>query len=239
MPNDLNLIEATSGVKTRNKATTAVRLVQVAALAAVLVPLGSVAAEASSITFTSTAPSGTYSFPDVVEGDAFDFTLAFTGIPSGDTFSVDVEAATYSALDQLAQPAPAGSVCVPIAGPGQCVEFTATTTAVAPTDFDYYTVSIDWTFPTDPNFPNTGDEQVQLLESHADGPFANITIPGSYFAGCPPELCDPGISGQSDSFSLYTVVDTTVPEPATFALLGSGLSGLLMRYRRQRTSRAS
>ena len=239
MPNDLNLVEATSGVKTRNKAATAVRLLQVAALAAVLVPLGSVAAEASSMSFSSTQPSETYTFPDFVAGDAFDFTLAFTGIPSGDTFSVDVEAATFSALDQLAQPAPAGSVCVPIAGPGQCVEFTAMTTAVAPTDFDSYAVTIDWSFDTDPNFPNTGGHQVQLLESHAGGPFTNITTPGSYFAGCPPEFCDPGISGQSDSFSLYTVTDTPVPEPATFALLGSGLAGLLMRYRRQRTSRAS
>lgn len=236
MPDDLNPIEATSGAKTRNKASTAVRLVQVAALAAVLVPLGSVAAEATSLSFSSTQTSETYTF---VEGGSFDFTLAFTGIPSGDMFAVNVEPVLYTALDRLAQSAPAGSVCVPIAGPGECIEFIATTNAVAPTDFDFYTVTIDWGFATDPDFPNTGDHQVQLLESHADGPFTNITVPGSYFPGCPVGLCDPGISGQSDSFSLYTVTDATVPEPATFALLASGLAGLLTQYRRRRTSRAS
>lgn len=234
MPNDLNRIEATSGPKARKKASTVVRLVQIAALAAVLVPLGSVAAEATPLNFSPTMTSGTafFDFGSETAPEPFDFTLAFNTVV--DSFSVDVEAAAFSALDQLAEPAPAGSVCIPIAGAGECVDFTATTTASASADFHSYTVSIDWTFPTDPNFPNTGGEQVQLLESHAGGPFTNITVPGSYFSGCPAEFCpDPGISGQSDSFSFYTVVDTTVPEPATCALLGSGLAGLLMRYRRR------
>jgi hypothetical protein len=230
---DLNQIEATSGRKARKKASTAARLLQVAALAAVMVPLGSVVVEASSITYTHTSTSGTYffNFGSESEPEPFDFTLTFDQITQGDSFSVDVEASTT-----LSQSVPAGSVCVPIAGPGQCVDFAATTTAVKPTDFDFYDVTVLWSFPTDSNFPNTGGHQVELLESHAGGPFVNITIPGSYSAGASP-LGDPGISGQSDSFSHYTVVDA-VPEPATVALLGSGLAGLLMRYRR-RISRAS
>jgi hypothetical protein len=228
MPNDMNQIEATSQRKSRKKASTAVRLLQVAALVAVMVPLGSVVAEASSLPFNPTLTSETYGF-DFGSG-LFTFTLAFDKV--FDSFSVDVEASTT-----LAKPVPAGSVCVPIAGLGQCVDFNATTTAVKPTDFDFYDVTVLWSFPTDPNFPNTGGHLVQLLESHAGGPFVNITIPGSYSAGASP-LGDPGISGQSDTFSDYTVVDTTVPEPATVTLLGSGLAGLLMRYRR-RSSRAS
>jgi hypothetical protein len=230
MANDLNPMETTSGLKTRKKASTAVRLLQVAALAAVMVPLGSVEAEATSMSFSSAQTSETYTFPDFVAGDAFDFILSFNQVfdPPSHPFSVDVTASTT-----LAQAVPAGSVCVPLAGPGECVDFNASTTAVKGTDFDFYTVSIHWTFPTDSTFPNTGGHQVELLESHAGGPFLNITIPGSYFPGCPDELCiDPGISGTSDSFSDYTVVDA-VPEPATFALLGSGLAGLLMRSRRR------
>jgi hypothetical protein len=226
MPNDLNPIEATSGMKTRKKSSAAVKLLQVAALAAVMVPFGSAVAEAGSILFSSGSPSGTYTFGS--ENEPFDFILTFTGIPQNDSFSVDVEANVLSELDP---PVPAGSVCIPIDGSGDCIDFTATTTAVAPTDFTSYVATIDWTFDTNSNFPNTGNQRVELLESHAGGPFTDITIPGSYCAVLP--CGDPGISGQSDSFSQYTVVDATVPEPATLALLGSGLAGLLMRSRRR------
>jgi hypothetical protein len=226
MPNDLNLIEATSGMKTRKKSSTAARILQVVVVATVMVPLASVAAEASSVTFSPTSTFGIYFF-DFGSGPTSEpFTFALTFHQVFDTFSVDVEASTT-----LAKPVPAGSVCVPIAGPGQCVDFTATTTAVAPTDFDFYRVTVDWTFPTDPTFPNTGGHRVEILESHAGGPFVDITIPGSYSPFITP---DPGISGQSDSFSDYTIVDATVPEPATLALLGSGLTGLLMRRYRRR-----
>jgi hypothetical protein len=185
------------------------------------------------MSFSSAQQTETYSFN--LEGFPFDFILTFNQVfdPPTNPFSVDVEASTT-----LAQPVPAGSVCVPIGGPGDCVDFLATTTAVKGTDYNFYTVTIDWVFDTNFTFPNDGGHQIELLESHAGGPFLNITIPGSYFPGCPEELIcgDPGISGQSDSFSNYTVIDTTAPEPATLALLGTGLTGLLMRYRRRQRS---
>src|SRR5580692_12754204 len=97
MPNDLNPIEATSGMKTRKKSSAAVKLLQVAALAAVMVPFGSAVAEAGSILFSSGSPSGTYTFGS--ENEPFDFILTFTGIPQNDSFSVDVEANVLSELD--------------------------------------------------------------------------------------------------------------------------------------------
>jgi hypothetical protein len=67
---------------------------------------------------------------------------------------------------------------------------------------------------------------------------ANITDPGSFCIECGPPG-DPAIGGTARDFSDTLVADTTVPEPASLLLIGSGLGALYRRRQRALAARDS
>jgi hypothetical protein len=218
------------------------KLIQAAALAAVLVPLGSVAVETSTITH-SYSGSGTGSPANNL---AFDFgpyklRLFFENLAFLAGFAVTVEDLPTNQAT-VGSRLPAGHVCVPMLDPSStlnpCVEFDVD--APDPGSGTWtgdYDITIAWDFNTDPTFPDTPGGRIRLLHDSSLLPgnaFASdITTNGSYFSG----TVDPAIGGRDDNFQSFIVTqngNAAVPEPATLFLVTSGVGGLLYRRRRKK-----
>jgi PEP-CTERM motif-containing protein len=229
-----------------NRSSTSKKLVQAAALATLLVPLGSVAVESASITCgfgesygdvgsgsgcTSSTPSSSrFDF-----GDYF-FELAFSLV--GPDFEVTVETTPSVALAEGSFP---GYECIELSATDGCVDFRVITTGAAGTHWTDYTVTIDWSDWNDLLFPGIEPRMRMLHDRSAfDGPeppgtydFDMCITPGLYDA-CE-AFIEPGIrSGDTDFDSfIAALAPATVPEPASVILLATGASAALYRKRRR------
>lgn len=225
------------------------KLIQAAALAAVLVPLGSVAVETSPITH-SYSGTGTANPANNLLFDfgPYEFRLNFENLFEFAGFAVTVndqttnQGAVASRLTNFP-----GHVCVPMVDPAStvnpCVDFVVT--APGPSQFTwtgFYDITIAWDFNTDPTFPDFPGDRIRILHNEGNvagnGFDSDITTPGSYFSGL-----DPAIGGRDDNFQSFMVTQrpvatNAVPEPATLLLVTSGVSGLLYRRRRKRQDAA-
>jgi hypothetical protein len=224
------------------------KLVQAAALAAVLVPLGSIAVETAPISHVYSGGGGG---PEI-NNQLFDFgpyelRLFFEDLATFADFSVTVnnqptnQAAVNSRLGSFG-----GYLCVPIdpSIPGApCVDFDVDAPDPGPTTWTgFYDVTIAWDANTDPAFSNEPGDRIRILHNRGDVPGngfdTDITTPGSYFNGF-----DPAIGGRDDNFQTLMVLQrplatNAVPEPATLFLVSTGVSGLLYRRRRKRQDSA-
>jgi PEP-CTERM motif len=253
--------ERTSPVSagTHNRSSKAAKLAQAAALAAVLVPLGSVAAEATSIdhTFSGEAANQNYDFHSF--GGNYEFELFFEN-PSGPEFVVRVtdNITTQDALTEdgrLNNPEVQGDICVPIAdGLDTCVDF-AVTRVISdqqgnPVEIPLlqgddtftgsYSVTIRWDAITDFDFPNDPGNRIRIIHNKGSVPGdafdTDITTEGSYQGSLLLQsFDDPAIGGRDDNFQSLMVAQrpNAVPEPATLFLVTTGVSGLLYRRRRK------
>jgi hypothetical protein len=263
MPSHVQPTQAASS--TRKKSSTAARLVQAAALAAVLVPLGSVAMEATTIScgFSGYASDGSnggdgcsFSFGD---RNRFNFgnyalDLEFVGLDPFANFDVSV---TDNPMTQgeFSERATAFSdyVCIPLEDGGPCRDFVV----LAPHErqWDSYLLKIVWDFDTNSAFPNEpvngqGVGQVRMLHNPSSD-FPNNSFlhdmcleaisNGSY------EACtyyptadtggpDPGIRSGDTVFSSFTVAWTANPVPEPASLILVGTgAGFLVRRYRRKT----
>jgi len=226
------------------RSSTALRLVQAAVLAAVLVPLGSVAIESSTIycdtgygacsgTFSPTNTSNTWKFTDSIDGLLYTFTLSGQ-VSTAFTIAVDDRLTTQSA--ELANLAAffGNSVCVPTRNPGSCGIFD-----VFGSDgfvSGLYDLEIAWFSNSD---PLSQPQNAYILQSkNGFHPiWTNQLTAGFYFPN--PTPTDPVVGGKGDSFSTFGVfTDNPIPEPTSLLLLGTGLGAAwYKRARRKRQSR--
>jgi hypothetical protein len=233
------------------------KLVQAAALAAVLVPLGSVAVETSPITHTYSGAG--FSQPAtnnlLFDFGPYEFRLFFENLANLAIFPVTVDnQITNQGLvaSRLTGPGLGGNVCVPIdpSIPGDpCVDFFVTAPGPnGPNDpgpdtwTGFFDITISWDANTDPTFPNNPGNRIRILHNRGDvsgnGFDTDITTEGSYFNGF-----DPAIGGRDDNFQSFIATQRgnasdVVPEPATLFLAATGVSGLLYRRRRKKQDSA-
>ena len=241
MANNDTVEETAAECRTGGRSSTAVKLAQAAALAAMLVPLGTVAVETSEITCgfygASNTCGGTGSTRNFDFGD-YKYILSFLGLTEAIEITIEDVLIGQGAFSE--REALSGDYhCVFLTG-SQCVEFVITAPERSWTG---YLFTIAWLFPTDPIFPN-GDStpgQIRVLQNPGGDGSLDFTIdmclafptPGcDYFAGA----FDPAISSGDTDFSSMIVASTAapIPEPATVLLVGSGLGTLLYRRRRRR-----
>jgi hypothetical protein len=251
MVNDRNLESTTPAPSgKRKRSSMAAKLVQAAALAAVLVPLGSVAVEADPITQTYSGAgfNGTETNNLLFDFGPYEVRLFFEDLADFAFFQVtiDNQVTDQDAVDSRLTNFP-GYLCVPI-DPTEptgnpCVDFVVTA-PLPNTDTwtGFYDVTIAWDFDTDPTFPDFPGDRIRILHDEGGVPgdqfISDITTEGSYFSGI-----DPAIGGRDDNFQSLMVFQAplatdAVPEPATLFLVTTGVSGLLYRRRRKRQDSA-
>jgi PEP-CTERM motif len=241
---------------TPKKPSTGTKLIQAAALAAVLVPLGSVAMEAVTIDIQCVSgPSGfcngggsyasgggtqshTWGFYSDFAFTDLRFMLTISGEPTSDftLFSDDVIVPVGPVLGL------ANYTCIPTNDEFTCAGFDVTA-LIEPPDtavswLDLFTMTITW-------FPNANplssdalnDSNTEIARAINFATFSEFLAESAFFPSPVPGE-DPAISGKGDGFSRYfAVTNATVPEPATIILFGTGMASLMYRARLRRKRR--
>ena len=234
----------------RTKSSTARTLIQAAALAAALVPLGSVAVETASVTcgFGGSGYGGGYcnggdqnATSDTSRFDFGDYflELMFTGMTG--SFEVTVNTTTGIGINDEGEAFP-GYECIALSSGDGCVDFQVDTHgAQSGTDWLHYKVAIDWEDWNDALEPGM-EPRMRIL--HDSSTFDSAEAPGTYdfdmclggvYDACDELSTEPRIrSGDTDFDSfIAALAPAEVPEPSSLIMLATGVGATLFRKRRR------
>jgi hypothetical protein len=237
----------------RRESSTAGKIVRAAALAAVLVPLGTVAVDATPMNFCGPSASGCS--PEDTNAWLFgDFTFTlFFGLEPFANFNVDVTINPYTAVEAAARPLPPGYECIPLDlgyPDPQCWEINVLPDEPQTGNWEFWQGTIKWLNDTNPVFPDP------RFFHFFDGTYNDVTVATDDPVGATPpggnpacypycstffaSIGDPSISGRDDDFSPVIAGGlpqaSEVPEPASLVLVGTGIAGYFYR-RKKRESR--
>jgi hypothetical protein len=227
------------------KSTTAKKLIQAAALASVLVPLGSVAVETATINcVVQSGCSGTGSYSSGASGsniwkfssnDILLYTLLIEGTPDT-TFSLDVEDRHVSVENfeefNIAFP---NSECIPFLDEDTCVIFDVLAEGTVDWNEDGYFMEMRWFAPEvepgeSPQKP-PDDGRNHIFKSANGFTFDEVLRESDYDPDVDP--VDPALGGRGDDFSSFLAGRADVPEPGTLLLFGTGVVATCLRRRRR------
>jgi hypothetical protein len=252
-------------IASHTKSATLKRLLQAVALAAVVIPLGSVAVETASVTcrFNNTgegsyggsycnAQQGEDFFSATEDTSRFDFgdyylELQFLLDPTGADFTVEVETTAMTnevegGFDERAGEFDEEYDCIALTEGGPCVNFEVIPSVPREGNWLSYEIEIHWDKTSETYDPalmrilhDFGDDSDNVY----DEDMCATALNDSAYLACEVDP-DPGIRSGDTDFQNFTAAlastPLTVPEPSSVALLAIGTGSMLLR-RRRRSSR--
>ena len=238
----------------RSQSSSTRKLIQAAALAAMLVPLGSVAVETATISCVSTGNfgsgcgGGSYSGGIGLQSNVWKFFTDSSFAPSSLLYSFEIGATpltSYSLrvedfVTNQASLVSSGALvlfptatCLSTRSPGSCGLFDVSGGSSA-TSATAYDITIKWFVNSDPlsQPPNDGFNTILQAKDATFPVFGNSLALIQYDPA--PTPTDPALGGRADGFSRFGAFRTApvpVPEPGSLLLIGMGVAGILTRSR--------